>query len=178
MHTGERGGADLPFAVGHDYGSEEEPAASDYVLREVGTILKANCRPTDPLPIRHTGDEFVVFLHGDMPTAIAVAKRIRAAVAAAADLDSIIPGTPVTVSAGVAMLRLSRVVDTSARRRTRARIEHRVRGRPGRHRGRHTAAWRRTMRSAACPHSGAAARIERDSDGWYVFGTARRPPNA
>jgi diguanylate cyclase (GGDEF)-like protein len=78
-------------------------SAGDYVLREVGTILKANCRPTDPLPIRHTGDEFVVFLHGDLPTAVAIAKRVRAAVAAA-DLDSIIPGTPVTISAGVAML--------------------------------------------------------------------------
>jgi diguanylate cyclase (GGDEF)-like protein len=78
--------------------------AGDYVLREVGTILKANCRPADPLPIRYTGDQFVVFLHGDLPTAVAVAKRVREAVAAA-DFDHIIPGTPVTVSAGVAMLR-------------------------------------------------------------------------
>jgi diguanylate cyclase len=79
-------------------------SAGDYVLRELGTILKANCRPADPLPIRYEGDEFVVFLHGDLPTAVAVAKRIRQAVATA-DFDNIIPGTPVTVSAGVAMQR-------------------------------------------------------------------------
>jgi diguanylate cyclase (GGDEF)-like protein len=79
-------------------------SAGDYVLRELGTILKANCRPTDPLPIRCTDDEFVVFLHGDLPTAVAVAKGIREAVAAT-DFDQIIPGTPVTVSAGVATLR-------------------------------------------------------------------------
>ncbi len=79
-------------------------SAGDYVLRELGTILKANCRAADPLPIRYTDDEFVVFLHGDLPTAVAVAKRIRAAVASA-DFDNVIPGTPVTVSAGVALLR-------------------------------------------------------------------------
>jgi diguanylate cyclase (GGDEF)-like protein len=79
-------------------------SAGDYVLRELGTILKANCRPADPMPIRYTGDEFVVFLHGDLPTAVAVAKRIRAAVATA-DFDRVIPGTPVTVSAGVSALR-------------------------------------------------------------------------
>jgi diguanylate cyclase (GGDEF)-like protein len=78
-------------------------SAGDYVLREIGTILKANCRPTDPLPIRYQGDEFAVFLHGDLPTAVAVAKGIREAVAVD-DFDQIIPGTPVTVSAGVATL--------------------------------------------------------------------------
>jgi diguanylate cyclase (GGDEF)-like protein len=76
----------------------------DYVLRELGTILKANCRAADPSPIRYAGDRFVVFLHGDLPTAMAVAKRIRQAVATA-DLGHIVPGTPVTISAGVATQR-------------------------------------------------------------------------
>jgi diguanylate cyclase (GGDEF)-like protein len=97
-------------------------SAGDYVLREVGTILKANCRPADPLPVRYGGDEFVVFVHGDLPTAVAIAKRVREAVATA-DFDQIIPGTPVTVSAGVAMLRsgmtateLFRTADANLRR--------------------------------------------------------------
>jgi diguanylate cyclase (GGDEF)-like protein len=79
-------------------------SAGDYVLRELGTILKANCRPADPLPIRHTDDEFVIFVHGDLPTAVAIAKGISEAVATA-DFDHVVPGTPVTISAGVAMLR-------------------------------------------------------------------------
>jgi diguanylate cyclase (GGDEF)-like protein len=79
-------------------------SAGDYVLREVGTILMANCRATDPLPVRHVRDQFVIFLHGDLPTAVAIAKRIRQAVASA-DFDHVIPGTPVTISAGVATLR-------------------------------------------------------------------------
>jgi diguanylate cyclase (GGDEF)-like protein len=97
------------------------PGAGDYVLRELGTILTANCRPADPLPIRYAGDRFVIFLHGDLPTAVAIAKRMRAAVAAA-DFDQVIPGTPVTVSVGVAMLRrgmtaaeLYRTADTNLR---------------------------------------------------------------
>jgi diguanylate cyclase (GGDEF)-like protein len=79
-------------------------SAGDFVLREVGTILTANCRATDPLPVRYGKDQFVIFLHGDLPTAVAIGKRIRSAVAEA-DLDHIIPGTPVTISAGVATLR-------------------------------------------------------------------------
>jgi diguanylate cyclase (GGDEF)-like protein len=78
--------------------------AGDYVLREIGTILKANCRAADPSPIRYAGDRFVVFLHGDLPTAMAVGKRIRQAVATA-DFSHIIPGTPVTISVGVATRR-------------------------------------------------------------------------
>jgi diguanylate cyclase (GGDEF)-like protein len=79
-------------------------SAGDYVLRELATILKANCRPADPLPIRYAGDEFIVFVHGDLPTAVAIAKRMRAAVATA-DFDLVTPGTPITISAGVATLR-------------------------------------------------------------------------
>jgi diguanylate cyclase len=97
-------------------------SAGDYVLREIGTILKANCRAADPPPIRYAGDRFVVFVSGDLPTAVAIAKRIREAVATA-DFAQVIPGTPVTVSAGVAILRpgmtateLFHTADTNLRR--------------------------------------------------------------
>jgi diguanylate cyclase (GGDEF)-like protein len=79
-------------------------SAGDYVLRELGVILKANCPAADPVPIRYAGDEFTVFLQADLPTAVATAERIRSAVATT-DFDEVIPGTPVSVSAGVALLR-------------------------------------------------------------------------
>jgi len=79
-------------------------SAGDYVLRELGVILKANCPAADPVPIRYAGDEFTVFLQADLATAVATAERIRSAVATT-DFDEVIPGTPVSVSAGVALLR-------------------------------------------------------------------------
>jgi len=77
-------------------------SAGDQVLRELGAILRANCRTAD-IPTRYAGDEFTVFLHADLPTAVEVAERIRAAVAATS-FAHITPGAPVSISAGVAQL--------------------------------------------------------------------------
>lgn len=72
-------------------------SAGDDVLRALGAILKENCRDTDIPPIRYAGDEFTIFVHADLPTAIAIAERIRVAVSTA-DFDRITPGSPVSVS--------------------------------------------------------------------------------
>jgi diguanylate cyclase len=77
-------------------------SAGDAVLREIGAILKANCRMVD-IPIRYAGDEFTIFVHADLPAAAELAERVRAAVAAT-DFAGIAPGTPVSISTGVAAL--------------------------------------------------------------------------
>jgi diguanylate cyclase len=79
--------------------------AGDEVLRELGTILHAHCRTGQDTAIRYAGDEFVVFLDGDLATAVEVAHRIRAAVASSAVFAHITPGTTVSISTGAATLR-------------------------------------------------------------------------
>jgi len=79
-------------------------SAGDQVLRELGAVLKASCRAADIPPVRYAGDEFTIFLHADLPTAVAVAERIRIAVAST-DFDHVAPGTRVTISIGVAVRR-------------------------------------------------------------------------
>jgi len=78
---------DVNDTVGHQ--------AGDAVLREVARAMVGNTKASD-LPARYGGDEFVVLLpdctRGD---AVAVAERLRAAVAAE------VTAVPVTVSAGV-----------------------------------------------------------------------------
>ncbi|WP_433300073.1 diguanylate cyclase [Actinoplanes sp. CA-030573] len=71
----------------------------DRALREVAKILRAHCR-ADDIPVRYAGDEFTVFLRGDLEVGREVAERIRAAVAKA----DIIPGVRLTVSVGLAAL--------------------------------------------------------------------------
>jgi diguanylate cyclase (GGDEF)-like protein len=74
-------------------------ATGDRALREVARILRAHCRAED-VPVRYAGDEFTVFLRGDLAVGREVAERIRTAVAR----SSIIPGVRLTVSVGLAAL--------------------------------------------------------------------------
>nr|WP_240942813.1 GGDEF domain-containing protein [Planosporangium thailandense] len=78
-------------------------SVGDQVLREIATILRANCRGDD-IPVRYAGDEFVVFLHTDVNGARRTAERIRAAVRDA-DLRHLAAGLRVSVSIGAAALR-------------------------------------------------------------------------
>ncbi|MFF5296940.1 diguanylate cyclase [Paractinoplanes globisporus] len=74
-------------------------SVGDRALREVARILRAHCRAED-VPVRYAGDEFTVFLRGDLQVGREVAERIRAAVAR----SDIIPGVRLTVSVGLATL--------------------------------------------------------------------------
>jgi len=74
-------------------------ATGDRALREVARILRAHCRAED-VPVRYAGDEFAVFLRGDLTVGREVAERIRAAVAR----TDILPGVRLTVSVGLAAL--------------------------------------------------------------------------
>ncbi|MCO8273422.1 GGDEF domain-containing protein [Actinoplanes sp. TRM 88003] len=74
-------------------------ATGDRALREVARIVRAHCRAED-VPVRYAGDEFAVFLQGDLAIGREVAERIRAAVAR----TDIIPGVRLTVSVGLAVL--------------------------------------------------------------------------
>jgi diguanylate cyclase (GGDEF)-like protein len=80
--------------VNDDHGHQ----VGDAVLREVGTVLAAEARETD-LPARYGGEEFCVVLPGcPIGEAVAVADRLRAAIAAG------VTAVPITASAGVATL--------------------------------------------------------------------------
>ncbi|GIF19763.1 diguanylate cyclase (GGDEF)-like protein [Actinoplanes tereljensis] len=74
-------------------------SVGDRALREVAKILRAHCR-TEDVPVRYAGDEFTVFLRGDLTVGREVAERIRAAVAG----SDIIPGVDLTVSVGLSAL--------------------------------------------------------------------------
>jgi len=74
-------------------------SVGDRALREVARVLRAHCRAED-IPVRYAGDEFTVFLRGDLTVGREVAERIRAAVS----VSDIIPGVRLTVSVGLATL--------------------------------------------------------------------------
>jgi diguanylate cyclase (GGDEF)-like protein len=74
-------------------------SVGDRALREVARILRAHCR-TEDVPVRYAGDEFTLFLHGDLTIGREVAERIRSAVAR----SDILPGVRLTVSVGMAEL--------------------------------------------------------------------------
>ncbi|MEU4238787.1 GGDEF domain-containing protein [Actinoplanes sp. NPDC026619] len=74
-------------------------SVGDRALREVAHILRAHCRAED-VPVRYAGDEFTLFLRGDLTVGREVAERIRIAVAT----SKIIPGVDLTVSVGLATL--------------------------------------------------------------------------
>jgi diguanylate cyclase len=74
-------------------------SVGDRALREVALILRAHCR-TEDVPVRYAGDEFTIFLRGDLPVGREVAERIRSAVAR----SDILPGVRLTVSVGMAEL--------------------------------------------------------------------------
>jgi diguanylate cyclase (GGDEF)-like protein len=74
-------------------------STGDRALREVARILRAHCRAED-IPVRYAGDEFTIFLRGDLAVGREVAERIRVAVAG----SDILPGVRLTVSVGLAGL--------------------------------------------------------------------------
>jgi diguanylate cyclase (GGDEF)-like protein len=74
----------------------------DTVLRETARVLEACVREQDVIA-RYAGDEFAVVLTStDVRAAHVVAERIRECAASVADAAALPPGTPVTVSVGVA----------------------------------------------------------------------------
>jgi diguanylate cyclase len=77
--------------------------AGDRVLREVAAVLRSHCRPGD-LAVRFGGDEFAVFLRGDLAAAARIGERIRRAVATYRWHD-IAAGLRVTISMGAAPMR-------------------------------------------------------------------------
>ncbi len=88
-------------AHGHDVG--------DAVLTEVASRLQAGLRQGD-LVARHGGEEFVLMLpSSDGPAALALAERLRAAIAAA-PVASAAGALPITASFGVAVLDPARPV--------------------------------------------------------------------
>ncbi len=87
-------------AVNNDNGH----AVGDAVLRRVARAMAGAVRVGDTVA-RYGGEEFVVIAPGaDTAEAVAVAERIRAAVAAASPAGTDATGVQVTVSAGVATL--------------------------------------------------------------------------
>jgi diguanylate cyclase (GGDEF)-like protein len=75
----------------------------DRVLVEIAHVLQAHCRRAD-VAVRFGGDEFAVFVHGDLTTAARIGERIRRTVAAY-PWHEIVRGMRVTVSLGAAALR-------------------------------------------------------------------------
>lgn len=87
-------------AVNNEYGH----STGDAVLRGVARAMAAAVRVGDVVA-RYGGEEFVVIAPGaDTGDAVAVAERIRAAVAAVQAAGSETSGVAVTVSAGVASM--------------------------------------------------------------------------
>ena len=86
--------------VNNDHGH----AVGDAVLRRVARSMANAVRVGDTVA-RYGGEEFVVIAPGaDASEAIAVAERVRSAVAAASSLGTDAQGIQITVSAGVATL--------------------------------------------------------------------------
>lgn len=76
----------------------------DHVLRAVSDVLRGCCRGGDEAA-RYGGEELAIILHAtDLPTAVAVAERARAAVAALELVDMEGKDLSVTTSVGVAAL--------------------------------------------------------------------------
>jgi diguanylate cyclase (GGDEF)-like protein len=87
-------------AVNNDHGH----AVGDSVLRRMAKAMAGAVRVGDTA-VRYGGEEFVVIAPGaDTTEAVAVAERIRAAVAAASTVGTDAHGIGITVSAGVASL--------------------------------------------------------------------------
>ncbi|HEY6941229.1 diguanylate cyclase [Dokdonella sp.] len=97
------------------YNDRHGHPAGDEALRAVARTLRDGM-PADALVARYGGEEFACLLEGaDATTAVALAERIRAAVAAR---DIAVPGTKqvrrVTISAGVASAILAAAADAHA----------------------------------------------------------------
>jgi len=77
--------------------------AGDRVLREIADVLRAQCRAGD-LAVRFGGDEFAVFVRGDLAAATRIAERIQRTVATYR-WHEIAAGLRVTISIGAAPVR-------------------------------------------------------------------------
>lgn len=77
--------------------------AGDQVLVQIARALKTHCRGVD-VPVRFGGDEFAVFIHGDLSIAARIGERIRRMIATH-PWNEIALGLRVTVSLGAAALR-------------------------------------------------------------------------
>ena len=87
-------------AVNNEHGH----AAGDAVLRRVAQAIAGALRVADVLA-RYGGEEFVIIAPGtDTSHAVAVAERVRRAVAASTPDSTGATAAPITVSAGVASL--------------------------------------------------------------------------
>ena len=75
----------------------------DRVLKALGACLRSVCRTTDE-PARYGGEELAVVVHGDLAATMALAERLRAAIAASEVVSP--EGAPLrlTASCGVAAL--------------------------------------------------------------------------
>ncbi|MEV4639440.1 GGDEF domain-containing protein [Actinoplanes sp. NPDC049548] len=76
----------------------------DAVLCALASVFRAHCRVGQDTALRYAGDEFTIVLNANLEAAVEVAERIRTAVALT-DFEPIAPGTPISISTGVAMLR-------------------------------------------------------------------------
>jgi diguanylate cyclase (GGDEF)-like protein len=101
--------------------------AGDQLLQRVAGVLIAQCRGSEP-PVRLGGDEFAVLVESPMPKAVALAERIRQAVALTGD-D---PDGPVpTLSIGLAQAQASDTVAELMARADRALYAVKHAGRDG-----------------------------------------------
>lgn len=75
----------------------------DRVLIQIAQVLRAHCRRAD-VPVRFGGDEFAIFVHGDLNMATRIGERIRRAIAGHR-WHELMPDMCVTVSVGAAPLR-------------------------------------------------------------------------
>ena len=101
----------------------------DEALRRVAQVIGTRCRETDVV-VRYGGDEFVVLSTLTGHAALALAERLREAVAAE-DWESVAPGLQITVSVGIgqtgtprrALASADRAL-TAAKRGGRDRVAH------------------------------------------------------
>ncbi|MFG1606773.1 diguanylate cyclase [Actinoplanes sp. NPDC049265] len=98
-----RGTALILVDVDHfkDINDTYSHGVGDRVLHAVADVLRAHCRQGEAA-VRFGGDEFAVFLDADLPTAAAIARRVRAAVRGY-DWNTLMPGLRVTLSIGAAV---------------------------------------------------------------------------
>lgn len=83
-------------------------SVGDQVLTAVSSVLRGSMRDGDV--VRYGGEEFLVAITTDLPTAIAIAERARVAVALAS-FDEIVPDLRLTISIGLAHGPMGRIRD-------------------------------------------------------------------
>jgi len=102
--------------------------AGDTAIKMAASVISGSIRASD-IPVRYGGEEFAVFLMGSTAEgSVVVAEKIRAAVEAA-ELDGVLSGQRLTVSAGVAVRRQKETLIEFLRRADRAMYEAKTGGR-------------------------------------------------